>query len=87
MIGTASVPISGAVASIGNRYKIPAIIGSGYEVDPKKDYYVFNSAHKTDFAVERPFEYFKGKGITKVALLMPRPPWRVGRRSGTQICA
>ena len=41
MIGTASVPISGAVASIGNRYKIPTIIGSGYEVDPKKDYFVF----------------------------------------------
>ena len=74
MIGTASVPISGAVASIGNRYKIPTIIGSGYEVDSKKDHFVFNSAHKTDFAVERPFEYFKGKGITKVALLMPIGP-------------
>jgi branched-chain amino acid transport system substrate-binding protein len=74
MIGTASVPISGAVASIANRYKIPAIIGSGYEVDPKKDSYVFNSAHKTDFAVERPFQYFKDKGITKVALLMPIGP-------------
>jgi len=74
MIGTASVPISGAVASVGNRYKIPTIIGSGYEVDPKKDYYVFNSAHKTDFAVERPFQYFKDKGITKVALLMPIGP-------------
>jgi branched-chain amino acid transport system substrate-binding protein len=74
MIGTASVPISGAVASIANRYKIPTIIGSGYEVDPKKDAYVFNSAHKTDFAVERPFQYFKDKGITKVALLMPIGP-------------
>jgi len=74
MIGTASVPISGAVASIGNRYKIPTIIGSGYEVDPKKDLYVFNTAHKTDFAVERPFQYFKDKGITKVALLMPIGP-------------
>jgi branched-chain amino acid transport system substrate-binding protein len=74
MIGTASVPISGAVASIGNRYKIPTIIGSGYEVDPKKDSYVFNTAHKTDFAVERPFQYFKEKGITKVALLMPIGP-------------
>lgn len=71
LIGTASVPISGAVASIANKEKVPAIIGSGYEVDPKKDRFVFNSAHKTDFAVARPFEYFKKKGITKVALLMP----------------
>jgi branched-chain amino acid transport system substrate-binding protein len=74
MIGTASVPVSGAVASIGNKYKIPTIIGSGYEVDPKKDPFIFNSAHKTDFAVARPFQYFKEKGITKVALLMPIGP-------------
>ena len=74
MIGTASVPVSGAVASIGNKYKIPTIIGSGYEVDPQKDRWIFNSAHKTDFAVARPFQYFKEKGITKVALLMPIGP-------------
>jgi branched-chain amino acid transport system substrate-binding protein len=74
MIGTASVPVSGAVASIGNKYKIPTIIGSGYEVDPQKDRWIFNSAHKTDFAVARPFQYFQGKGITKVALLMPIGP-------------
>jgi len=71
LIGTASVPISGAVASIANKEKVPAIIGSGYEVDPKKDKYVFNTAHKTDFAIARPFEYFKKSGMTKVALLMP----------------
>ena len=74
MIGTASVPISGAVASVANKSKIPAIIGSGYEVDPAKDRFIFNSAHKTDFAVARPFEYFKKQQITKVALLMPIGP-------------
>lgn len=74
MIGTASVPVSGAVASIANKSKIPALIGSGYEVDAQKDRYIFNTAHKTDFAVARPFQYFKEKGITKVALLMPIGP-------------
>jgi branched-chain amino acid transport system substrate-binding protein len=71
IIGTASVPVSGAVASLGNRYKIPTLIGSGYAVDPQKDKFIFNTAHKTDFACARPFQYFKDKGITKVALLMP----------------
>jgi len=71
LIGTASVPISGAVASIANKEKVLAIIGSGYEVDPTKDKFVFNTAHKTDFAIARPFEYFKKSGITNVALLMP----------------
>lgn len=71
LVGTASVPISGAVASIANKERIPALIGSGYEVDPKKDKFVFNCAHKTDFAVERPFEYFKSLGITRLGLLMP----------------
>jgi branched-chain amino acid transport system substrate-binding protein len=74
MIGTASVPISGAVASVANKSKIPAIIGSGYEVDPAKDRFIFNSAHKTDFAVARPFQYFKSQGITNVALLMAIGP-------------
>jgi branched-chain amino acid transport system substrate-binding protein len=74
MIGTASVPVSGAVASIGAKNKIPTIIGSGYEVNAQKEPFLFNTAHKTDFAVARPFEYFKSKGITKVALLMPIGP-------------
>jgi branched-chain amino acid transport system substrate-binding protein len=74
MIGTASVPVSGAVASIGAKSKIPTIIGSGYEVDAAKEPFLFNSAHKTDFAVARPFQYFQSKGITKVALLMPIGP-------------
>jgi branched-chain amino acid transport system substrate-binding protein len=74
MIGTASVPVSGAVASIGAKSKIPVIIGSGYEVNAAKEPFLFNSAHKTDFAVARPFQYFQSKGITKVALLMPIGP-------------
>jgi branched-chain amino acid transport system substrate-binding protein len=74
MIGTASVPVSGAVASIGAKSKIPVIIGSGYEVNAQKEPFLFNSAHKTDFAVARPFQYFQSKGITKVALLMPIGP-------------
>ncbi len=74
MIGTASVPVSGAVASIAAKSKIPAIIGSGYEVNAQKEPFLFNTAHKTDFAVARPFQYFQGKGIKKVALLMPIGP-------------
>jgi len=74
MIGTASVPVSGAVASIGAKSKIPTIIGSGYEVDAQKEPFLFNTAHKTDFAVGRPFQYWQSKGITKVALLMPIGP-------------
>jgi branched-chain amino acid transport system substrate-binding protein len=71
MIGTASVPVSAAVGAIGAKSKIPVIIGSGYEVDAAKEPFLFNSAHKTDFAVARPFQYWQSKGITKVALLMP----------------
>jgi branched-chain amino acid transport system substrate-binding protein len=74
MTGTASVPISGAVASMANRYKIPTIINSGYAVDTSKDPYLFNSAHKTDFAVVAAYRYFQKKGITKLALLMPIGP-------------
>jgi len=74
MTGTASVPISGAVISMANRYKVPVLINSGYVVDPSKDPYAFNTAHKTDFATQKGFEYFQKKGITKVALLMPIGP-------------
>ncbi len=74
MAGTASVPISGAVASMANRYKIPTIINSGYAVDTAKDPYLFNTSHKTDFAVITAYKYFQKKGITKLALLMPIGP-------------
>lgn len=74
MIGTASVPVSGAVGSIAAKSKVVAIIGSGYEVNAQKEPFLFNTAHKTDFAVARPFEYYKSKSISKVALLMPIGP-------------
>jgi branched-chain amino acid transport system substrate-binding protein len=74
MIGTASVPVSGAVGSIAAKSKIPAIIGSGYEVNAQNEPFLFNSAHKTDFAVARPFQYFQSQSIKNVALLMPIGP-------------
>jgi len=74
MTGTASVPVSGAVISMANRYKVPVLINSGYVVDPSKDPYAFNTSHKTDFATQNGFEYFQKKGITKLALLMPIGP-------------
>ncbi len=74
MTGTASVPISGAVASMANRYKIPTVINSGYAVDTAKDPFLFNTSHKTDFAVLTAYRYFQKKGITRLALLMPIGP-------------
>ena len=74
LIGTASAPISGALASVANKSKVPLIISSGYEVNPAKEPYVFNTVHKTEFAVMVPFKYFQSKGIKKVALLMPLGP-------------
>lgn len=81
MAGTASVPLSGAVASMANRYKIPTIINSGYAVDTSKDPYLFNTSHKTDFAVITAYKVFKKKGIKKLALLMPIGP--LGEIGGT----
>lgn len=74
LIGTGSAPISGAVASVANKNKVPAVICSGYEVDAAKDPYVFNSVHRTDYAVAIGFSYFQKKGIKRVALLMPQGP-------------
>jgi branched-chain amino acid transport system substrate-binding protein len=71
--GTGTVPISGAVASVANKFKIPAILQSGYTVT-EKDVFVFNNAHRTDFAIARPLQYFQKKGITQIALLMPIGP-------------
>jgi branched-chain amino acid transport system substrate-binding protein len=71
--GTGTVPISGAVASVANKFKIPVVLQSGYTVT-EKDVFVFNNAHRTDFAIARPLQYFQKKGITQVALLMPIGP-------------
>lgn len=74
LVGTASVPMSGAVATVVGEKKIPTIVMSGYSVDPKKDSFIFNTAYKTEFVVERAFSYFAGKGSHKVALFMPLGP-------------
>jgi branched-chain amino acid transport system substrate-binding protein len=71
IVGTGSLPISGAVARIANKYKIPAFLNSGYAIDPVKDLFVFNTAHKTEFAIACSFQHFKEEGINRIALLMP----------------
>jgi branched-chain amino acid transport system substrate-binding protein len=71
--GTGTTPISGAVASVANKFKVPAIVQSGYTVKDN-DVFVFNNAHRTDFAISRPMMYFQKKGINQVALLMPIGP-------------
>lgn len=74
IVGTASVPMSGAVATVARENQVPAIIASGYYVDPAKDPFVFNSAHQTDYAVERPFKHFAQADQKNIALLMPVGP-------------
>jgi branched-chain amino acid transport system substrate-binding protein len=69
--GTATAPITGAVSSIANKHKVPAVMSSGYDLRPDKEPFAFNTAHPTFFAVARPFQYLKKEGITKVGLLMP----------------
>ncbi|MCX5812663.1 MAG: ABC transporter substrate-binding protein [Proteobacteria bacterium] len=90
MVGTGSLPISHAVARIANKYKVPLFLNSGYAIDPVKDLFVFNTAHKTEFAVACSFQYFYEKDINRIALLMPAGPlgnlgsW-LGRRLGSQL--
>lgn len=73
LMGTGTATVSGAVSSVANREKIPAIIQSGYELS-EKETFTFNNAHKTDYAMRRPLMYFQKKGINKIALLMPIGP-------------
>ena len=74
MVGTGTLPISRAVARIANRYRTPAFINSGYAIDPVNDLFVFNTAHKTEFAIACSFQYFAERGIDRLALLMPEGP-------------
>ena len=74
MVGTGSLPVSRAVALVANRYRTPAFVNSGYAIDPTKDLFVFNTAHKTEFAVACSFQYFLERGINRLALLMPHGP-------------
>jgi branched-chain amino acid transport system substrate-binding protein len=69
--GTSTVPITGAVSSLANKEEIPATVHSGYDLNPEKEPYTFNTAHPTFFAVARPFMQLKKEGISKVALFMP----------------
>jgi len=94
MVGTGSLPISGAVARVANKYKVPTFLNSGYTIDPLSDLFVFNTSHKTEFAVAGSFGHFVEKGINRIALLMPRGPlgdlgsWlgrQVGRELGIKI--
>ncbi|MDZ7696316.1 MAG: ABC transporter substrate-binding protein [Deltaproteobacteria bacterium] len=69
--GTATAPISGAVSSICEKYGVPALISSGYDLKPDKQPFVFNTAHPTYFAIAQPVKYLKSKGKKKLALFMP----------------
>jgi branched-chain amino acid transport system substrate-binding protein len=70
IIGDGSVPIAAPVFALGNQKKIPVFFACGYAIDPQKEPFSFNQSHPTEFAVARPFKYFKEKGLTKVAFLM-----------------
>ena len=90
MVGTGSLPISGAVARVANKYKVPTFLNSGYAIDPLSDLFIFNTSHKTEFAVACSFGHFVERGIDRIALLMPKGPlgdlgsW-LGRQVGSQL--
>ena len=90
MVGTGSLPISGAVARVANKYKVPTFLNSGYAIDPLRDLFIFNTSHKTEFAVACSFGHFVERGIDRIALLMPKGPlgdlggW-LGRQVGSQL--
>jgi len=69
--GTATAPITGAVSSVANKNKIPAILSSGYDVKADKEPFLFNTAHPTYFAIGRPFMYLKKQNVKSAGLLMP----------------
>jgi branched-chain amino acid transport system substrate-binding protein len=74
IVGTGSLPISAAVAQVANRTRIPAFLNSGYTIDPARDLYVFNTSHKTEFALACSLQHFLETGIDRLALLMPKGP-------------
>jgi branched-chain amino acid transport system substrate-binding protein len=73
IMGTGTAVISGAVSSVANKSRVPAVIQSGYALSDKETF-TFNNAHPTDFAISRPMMYFQKKGISQIALLMPIGP-------------
>jgi branched-chain amino acid transport system substrate-binding protein len=88
IIGDGSVPIAAPVFALGNREKIPVLFACGYAIDPQKEPYSFNQAHPTEFAVARPFKYFKEKGMTRLAFLMVVGPLgELGSKIGRKVAA
>ena len=74
IVGTSSVPLSLAVAKIANRYKVPCFVNSGYLIDPYRDIFVFNTAHRSEIAILKGLQYFSECGIKRVGFLMPIGP-------------
>lgn len=71
ILGTTSCPLSYSVAKVANRYHVPAIVSSGYVLDPLYDSFVFNTAHSTELTLLKAFRFFRECGIRRIALLMP----------------
>jgi branched-chain amino acid transport system substrate-binding protein len=67
--GTASVPITGPVSSLCNKFEVPAVLVSGYVINHEKEPYTFNIAYRSDFSIETVFRYFKKNNMTKIASL------------------
>ena len=65
IIGDGSVPIAAPVFALGNQKKVPVFFACGYAIDPQKEAFSFNQSHPTEFAVARPFKYFKEKGMMR----------------------
>jgi len=86
ILGDGSVPLAMPVFALGNQKKLPVFFSCGYAVDPAKEPFSFNTAHRTQFAVQRPFKYFKEKGITRIAFLMTVGPLgELGSKIGNNV--
>jgi branched-chain amino acid transport system substrate-binding protein len=71
IIGTSSLTISSAIASVANVYQVPAIISSVFDIDHDKHLFVFNTALRSETVAERSFSWLRAMGISSIALLMP----------------
>jgi branched-chain amino acid transport system substrate-binding protein len=87
IIGTASLTISAAIASIVDVYQIPTIISSAFDLDHRKHFFLFNTSHKTEVVVEHSFQRLQAMGISRIALLMPvNPLGELGSAVGNKLC-
>lgn len=71
LTGAESVPVAAPVVALANQNKTVLVMGGGYPVNPEKEPWAFNFSHPTEFAIARPFLYFKKHNMTKLAFLMP----------------